>query len=119
MLVKVEAPSATKKHVPVDLVALLDVSGSMNTDVAPGTTRLDLLKKAMKFVINHLREDDGLAILAFNEKIVTDYSTDLFRISGRQVYAQSKVDKLVARRNTTFSPGLEEAVKVYSESKII
>ncbi|CAO2140978.1 unnamed protein product [Urochloa humidicola] len=41
MLVRVEAPRTTKKHIPVDLVALLDVSNTMNTKVAPGTTRLD------------------------------------------------------------------------------
>ncbi|CAL4994546.1 unnamed protein product [Urochloa decumbens] len=112
MLMRVEAPSATKKHIPVDLVALLDVSGTMNNQVAPNTTRLDLVKKAMKFVIKHLHEDDGLAILPFNEKVLTDYSTDLFRISGQQRIAENKVDKLVAKGYTAFSSGLELAVKI-------
>ncbi|XP_039854938.1 uncharacterized protein LOC120713037 isoform X3 [Panicum virgatum] len=87
----------------------------MNTEVAPGTTRLDLVKKAMQFVIKHLHADDGLAILAFNEKILTHYSTDLFRISGQQMFAQNKVDKIVAKGDTNFSPGIEEAVKILDE----
>lgn len=113
MLVRVEAPPAPKKHVPVDLVALLNVSATMNSEVAPGITRMHLLKRAMKFVINHLHGDDGLAILPFNEKVRTNYSTDLFRMSGQQRFAESKVEHLVAKGDTVFGPALEQAAKVY------
>ncbi|CAL4981825.1 unnamed protein product [Urochloa decumbens] len=116
VLLQVEAPQVSKKHVPVDLVALIDVSGSMNIEVAPGITRLDLLKKAMKFVIDHLHEDDGLAIMPLHEKILTDYSTDLLRISSQRAVAQNMVHTLVAKGNTAFvSPGLELAVKILDE----
>uniref|UniRef100_A0ACD5YWZ3 Uncharacterized protein n=1 Tax=Avena sativa TaxID=4498 RepID=A0ACD5YWZ3_AVESA len=118
MLVRVEAPPAVKQHVPIDLVALLNVSGSMNMEAAPGastTSRMDLLKKAMKFVIKHLHEDDGVAIVPFNEKVVTAQSTDMFRISGQRVVAQNKVDKLVAKGETAFTPALEHAVKILDE----
>lgn len=111
MLLRVEAPPATKKHVPVDIVALLDVSATMNTQVATGITRMDLLKKAMKFVIKHLRGDDGL--LPFNEKILTNYSTNMLRMSSHRMFAENKVDKLVAKGDTVFGPALEQAVKVY------
>ncbi|KAE8775232.1 hypothetical protein D1007_52292 [Hordeum vulgare] len=118
ILVRVEAPPTVKQHVPVDVVALLNVSGSMNMGAAPGAntpSRMDLLKKAMKFVIKHLHEDDGLAIVPFNEKIVTSHSTDMFRISGQRVVAQNKVDKLMAKGDTSFSPALEQAVKILDE----
>ncbi|CAO2148135.1 unnamed protein product [Urochloa humidicola] len=115
MLVRVEAPTTTKKHVPVDLVALLDVSSSMSNEVAPGTTRLDLLKKAMKFVIKQLHGDDGLAIVPFNEKIRTGYATELFRISSQRFAAQNKVNNLVTKGDTEFGPALELAVKTLDE----
>ncbi|CAO2148227.1 unnamed protein product [Urochloa humidicola] len=116
VLLKVEAPNATE-HVPVDLVVLIDVSASMNIEVAPGTTKLDLVKKVMKFVIEHLHEDDGLAFMPFNnETILTDYSADLFRISSQRVVAQNMVDNLVAKGDTAFiMPVLNLAEKVLSD----
>ncbi|CAL4985197.1 unnamed protein product [Urochloa decumbens] len=121
VLLQVEAPQVSKKHVPVDLVALIDVSGSMNIEVAPGITRLDLLKKAMKFVIDHLHEDDELAIMPLHEKILTDYSTDLLRISSQRAVAQNMVHTLVAKGNNTafVRPGLELAVKKRSHESYI
>ncbi|KAK3136662.1 hypothetical protein QOZ80_5BG0440550 [Eleusine coracana subsp. coracana] len=115
LLVRVEAPPVVKRRLPIDLVAVLDVSGSMGLAAAPlakKPSRLDLVKKAMKTIIMHLHDDDRLAIVAFNDKVVTEYTTNLFDIAGGRVSAKRRVDELVAKGDTAFKPGLTRAVEI-------
>ncbi|KAL6594636.1 hypothetical protein ACP70R_048374 [Stipagrostis hirtigluma subsp. patula] len=115
VLVRVEAPAAAKRRTPIDLVAVLDVSGSMNAPAAlsEGPSRLDLLKKAMKFIIKELDDGDRLAIVAFNDQVAEEYSTDLLRISGEgRSDARRKVEELMAGGSTAFKPALERAAQI-------
>uniref|UniRef100_A0A0E0BM62 VWFA domain-containing protein n=1 Tax=Oryza glumipatula TaxID=40148 RepID=A0A0E0BM62_9ORYZ len=79
VLVTVEAPKvvAPEKRAPIDLVAVLDVSGSMNKEeFVRGkhmSSRLDLLKIAMKYIIKLVRDADRLAIVSFNHAVVSEY----------------------------------------------
>ncbi|GAQ78705.1 hypothetical protein KFL_000170510 [Klebsormidium nitens] len=61
VLAHVAAPE-TGKRVPVDLVAVLDVSGSMAAD------RLPLVKETLLFVISQLQSSDRLSIVAFCDR---------------------------------------------------
>lgn len=54
------SPSAQASRAPIDLVTVLDVSGSMSG------TKLALLKRAMGFVIQNLGPSDRLSIIAFS-----------------------------------------------------
>ncbi|GJN12092.1 hypothetical protein PR202_ga30339 [Eleusine coracana subsp. coracana] len=116
VLVRVEAPATVQMHTPIDLVVMLDISESMNVPAGSfgGLSRLDLLKKAMKFVISKLDNRDRLAIVAFRDHVVQEYSTEPLRISGDGwCHAKNKVDELVAgSRTTLFQPALERAVQV-------
>uniref|UniRef100_A0A0D9XVE7 VWFA domain-containing protein n=1 Tax=Leersia perrieri TaxID=77586 RepID=A0A0D9XVE7_9ORYZ len=116
LLLRVEAPPAVdlKGRVPIDLVAVVDVSGSMNELAATSSQSwLDVLKDAMKFIIRKLDDGDRLSIVAFNDQPVKEYSTGLLDISGDGLsIAGRKVDRLKARRGTALMPGLEEAVKI-------
>ncbi|XP_040384523.1 uncharacterized protein LOC102722540 [Oryza brachyantha] len=118
VLLRVEAPPAADGHIPIDVVAVLDVSGSMNFPAAPAkknqASRLDVLKTAMKFVIRKLHSEDRLSIVAFNDKPVKEYSTDGFlEISGQgRSTAGNKVDKLQAGGGTDILSGLVEANKI-------
>jgi len=47
---------------PLNLVFVVDVSGSMR-----GTSRLGLLKRSLRYLINNLRDDDYVSIVAFNQ----------------------------------------------------
>ncbi|KAL6868297.1 hypothetical protein ACP4OV_015142 [Aristida adscensionis] len=106
MMVRVEAPPAVKgASLAIDLVAVLDVSSSMDCAAAPPAkkpSRLDLLKKAMKFLIGQLHDYDRLAIVTFNDKLITECTTDLFEMSssGRKS-AEKNVDGLMAKGNDT------------------
>jgi hypothetical protein len=122
VLLRVEAPPAAdlNSHVPLDVVAVLDVSGSMNDPVAAASpksnlqgSRLDLLKASMKFVIRKLDDGDRLSIVAFNDGPVKEYSSGLLDVSGDgRSIAGKKIDRLQARGGTALMPALEEAVKV-------
>ncbi|WVZ96094.1 LOW QUALITY PROTEIN: hypothetical protein U9M48_041775 [Paspalum notatum var. saurae] len=107
VLVRVEAPAAAKRSAPIDLVAVLDHECPA---VSPeGPSRLDLLKKAMKFIVKKLDDGDRLAIVAFNDQVVQEHSTDLLRISGDgRSHARRKVDGLKAGGRTAFLPALEQ-----------
>uniref|UniRef100_A0A0E0J594 VWFA domain-containing protein n=1 Tax=Oryza nivara TaxID=4536 RepID=A0A0E0J594_ORYNI len=92
VLLRVEAPPMAdlKGHVPIDVVAVLDVSGSMGDPAMASSdfeknkppSRLDVLKDAMKFIIRKLEDGDRLSIVAFNDRPVKEYSTGLLDISG-------------------------------------
>lgn len=118
VLVRVEAPPEASRRSPVDLVAVLDISSSMNTRAAPSdeSSRLDLLKRAMKFIIGKLDSGDRLAIVAFNNQIVEEYGTRLLDMSsGGRRDVRRRVDELTARGSTAFRPGLCKAVKILDE----
>jgi Mg-chelatase subunit ChlD len=122
VLLRVEAPAAAARpeaRVPIDVVAVLDVSGSMNDPAAvpPERTttasRLDLLKTAAKFMVAKLEDGDRLSIVAFNDRPVKELSSGLLYMSadGRR-NAMRSVDQLEARGGTAVVPAFEEAVKV-------
>jgi hypothetical protein len=118
-VVRVEAPSSLKNHAPIDLVTLININESMSWPAASQTevsSWLDLLKNAMKFIIRQLGGDDRLAIVAFNDQVIKEYTSGLLEISdsGRMAI-EKKVDGLVAKGDTAIKPSLEHAVKVCGE----
>ncbi|TVU50088.1 hypothetical protein EJB05_01445 [Eragrostis curvula] len=117
-VVRVEAPLSMKSSAPIDLVALLNVNKSMNGAVAPPETlsRLDMVKKAMKFIIRQLDDDDRLAIVAFNDQVIKEYTTGILEISGgTRMAMEQKMDGLMAKGDTAFKPSLEHAVKLLDD----
>lgn len=112
VLLRVEAPAAPPHRVPIDVVAVLDVSGSMN-DPEKRPSRLGLLKAAAKFMVAKLHDGDRLSILAFNDRPVMELSSGLLYMSGDgRRHATTVIDKLEARGGTALLPALEEVVKV-------
>jgi hypothetical protein len=118
-VVRVEAPLSAKSCAPIDLVTLVNVSHCMDWTAASAAetpSMLDPVKKAMKFIIRQLDDDDRLAIVAFNDQVIKEYSTGITEISGGNRMAMlQKVDDLMAKGGTALKPSLEHAVKVYSE----
>ena len=117
VLVQVKAPEKVVERAPIDLVAVLDVSGSMNSlpnkKGKPGKgeqSRLDHLKAAMEFVINNLGERDRLAIVAFNSEVTCNTELSQISVGGRKSTLEL-VKKLEASGGTSFKPALQAAVK--------
>ncbi|CAO2182326.1 unnamed protein product [Urochloa humidicola] len=108
VLVHAKAPPAAaeaSERAPLDLVTVLDVSGSMEGP------KLGLLKQAMGFVIDHLGSGDRLSIVTFScraHRIIR-----LTRMTGAgKALAKDAVESLVANGATNIGDGLRVAAEV-------
>jgi Mg-chelatase subunit ChlD len=93
---------------PVDLVSVLDVSGSM------AGTKLALLKRAMGFVIHHLGPSDRLSVIAFSSTARRLFHLRRMSHSGRQQALQA-VNSLGASGGTNIADALKKAAKVIED----
>ncbi|XP_027365226.1 E3 ubiquitin-protein ligase WAV3-like isoform X3 [Abrus precatorius] len=95
---------------PVDLVTVLDVSGSM------AGTKLALLKRAMGFVIQNLGSNDRLSVIAFSSTARRLFPLCRMTDSGRQ-QALHAVNSLVANGGTNIAEGLRKGAKIMEDRK--
>ncbi|CAL5026521.1 unnamed protein product [Urochloa decumbens] len=124
ILVHVKAPASSSDHItgnlvnessvtsssraPVDLVTVLDVSGSMSG------TKLALLKQAMGFVVQHLRPSDRLSVITFSSTAQRLFPLRRMSHHGRQQALQA-INLLGAGGGTNIADALKKAVKVIED----
>uniref|UniRef100_A0A0E0FRA1 RING-type domain-containing protein n=1 Tax=Oryza nivara TaxID=4536 RepID=A0A0E0FRA1_ORYNI len=112
VLVHAKAPSiavaeaTAAARAPVDLVTVLDVSGSMEG------YKLTLLKRAMGFVIDKLGPGDRLAVVSFSYNAQRVIRLTRMSDDGK-ASAKSAVESLAAGGGTNILKGLVEAAKVF------
>lgn len=99
-----------RSRAPVDLVTVLDVSGSM------AGTKLALLKRAMGFVIQNLGPSDRLAVIAFSSTARRVFPLRRMSDIGKQEALQA-VNSLIANGGTNIAEGLKKGAKVMTDSK--
>ncbi|KAI7999489.1 E3 ubiquitin-protein ligase WAV3 [Camellia lanceoleosa] len=110
VLVGVQAPpllgdARNLERAPIDLVTVLDVSGSM------AGSKLALLKRALRFVIQNLGPCDRLAIVVFSSSARRIFP--LRRMSeGRREDAVLAINSLVSSGGTNIVEGLKKGVRV-------
>ncbi|XP_024541075.1 uncharacterized protein LOC112349971 [Selaginella moellendorffii] len=114
-LVHLKAPkddslAAADARAPVDLVTVLDVSGSMRGQ------KLELVKTAMEFVIRNLRQQDRLAIVSFSDEPKVHLGLKRMTHDGRAA-ALSAVEKLRSLGGTEIRPGLKAGFDLLSRRK--
>ncbi|KAI3508687.1 hypothetical protein L1887_23699 [Cichorium endivia] len=95
---------------PVDLVTVLDISGSM------AGTKLALLKRAMGFVIQNLGPADRLAVIAFSSTARRLFPLRKMSGSGKQQALQA-VNSLAANGGTNIAEGLSKGRKVMEDRR--
>eukprot|EP01018_Ginkgo_biloba_P039238 Gb_24701 [translate_table: standard] len=105
-----EQPELQNRTSPVDLVAVLDVSRSM------AGSKLDLLKKAMRFVIRNFGPRDRLSIIVFSKTARRLFSLRTMMGEGLQ-QAFAAVDLLRAERGTNIGSGLRMGIKELDERR--
>ncbi|KAL3618572.1 hypothetical protein CASFOL_037654 [Castilleja foliolosa] len=113
ILVHLKAPITSElqhSRAPVDLVTVLDVSGSM------AGTKLALLKRAMGFVIQNLGPSDRLSVIAFSSSARRLFPLRRMTENGRQEALQT-VNALTSNGGTNISEGLRKAAKVLTDCK--
>ncbi|XP_062185457.1 E3 ubiquitin-protein ligase WAV3-like isoform X2 [Phragmites australis] len=124
ILIHAKAPTASSGHItgslvnetsvrsssraPVDLVTVLDVSGSM------AGTKLALLKRAMGFVVQHLRPSDRLSVIAFSSTARRLFPLRRMSHHGRQQALQA-INSLGAGGGTNIADALKKSMKVIED----
>ncbi|KAK9937058.1 hypothetical protein M0R45_013875 [Rubus argutus] len=113
VLVSIGAPSLEDPNghgTPIDLVAVLDVSGSM------GETKLSLVKSAVKFVIQNLGPSDRLSIISFSTTARRVFPLRRMSDDGRES-AILAVESLRADGRTNIAEGLKKGTRVLEERR--
>nr|GLL17949.1 uncharacterized protein LOC109190553 [Ipomoea trifida] len=95
---------------PIDLVTVLDISGSM------AGTKLALLKRAMSFVIQNLGPSDRLAVIAFSSTARRLFPLRRMSETGRHEALQA-VNSLVANGGTNIAEGLRKGAKIMEDRR--
>eukprot|EP00250_Pteridium_aquilinum_P012499 c20762_g3_i1 orf=222-1409(+) len=95
----------SSSRAPVDLVAVLDVSGSM------AGRKLVLLKQAMGFVVRNLSSADRLSVVVFSSTAKRVFPLRKMGEEGQRQAIQA-MDALVATGGTNIAEGLKKGVKV-------
>ncbi|CAD5174976.1 unnamed protein product [Musa acuminata subsp. malaccensis] len=119
VLIHLEAPRACRNQnvgsatsqtsrAPVDLITVIDVSGSM------AGTKLALLKRAMSFVIQNLGPLDRLSVIAFSSTARRLFHLQRMTDTGRQQALQA-VNSLISCGGTNIAEGLWKGAKVIKE----
>ncbi|GMH03239.1 hypothetical protein Nepgr_005078 [Nepenthes gracilis] len=100
------APLLSRSHrAPIDLVTVLDVSGSMTG------AKLQMLKRAMRLIISALGSTDRLSIVAFSA--TPQRLLPLRRMTAHgQLSARHIIDHLACGQGTSVSEALRTAAKV-------
>lgn len=94
----------------IDLVTVLDVSGSMSG------TKLTLLKRAMAFVISNLSPVDRLSIVVFSSTARRVLPLRRMCPDGQRS-ARRVIDRLVCTGGTNISEGLKKGAKVLEDRR--
>ncbi|XP_050370505.1 E3 ubiquitin-protein ligase WAV3-like [Argentina anserina] len=114
VLVSIVAPSLQDSEghgrTPIDLVTVLDVSGSMEG------TKLSLLKQAVTFVIENLGPLDRLSIVSFSSSSKRVLPLQRMSIDGRES-AISAIQSLRADGGTNIAEGLKKGTKVLEDRR--
>ncbi|KAL5217549.1 hypothetical protein ABZP36_018233 [Zizania latifolia] len=114
ILIHLKAPKSLESvssRAPLDLVTVLDVSGSMSG------IKLALLKRAMSFVIQTLGPNDRLSVIAFSSTAHRLFPLRRMTLTGRQQALQA-ISSLVASGGTNIYEGLKKGAKVVNDRRL-
>ncbi|XP_024159156.1 E3 ubiquitin-protein ligase WAV3 [Rosa chinensis] len=114
VLVSIRAPhlndSEGHGRTPIDLVTVLDVSGSMRG------TKISLLKQAVTFVIENLGPSDRLSIVSFSSSSRRVFPLQRMSVDGRES-AILAIESLRAGGATNIAEGLKKGTKVLEDRR--
>ena len=103
-------PPSQLCRAPIDLVAVLDVSGSMTG------AKLSMLKRAMRLVISSLGSSDRIAVVAFSATPKRLLPLRRMTAQGQRA-ARRVIDMLVCSQGTSLGEALRKATKVLEDRR--
>ncbi|PWA57361.1 von Willebrand factor, type A [Artemisia annua] len=113
ILINLKAPvtqESQNSRTPIDLVTILDISGSM------GGSKIALLKQAMGFVVQNLGPLDRLSIISFSSSAHRVFPLRRMSEIGKQESLQL-INSLVAGGGTNIAEALKKGSKVMTDRK--
>ncbi len=96
---------------PLDLRLVIDRSTSMQEESCPGSgkSKLDMVKDAVREIIDDLGPNDCLSIVSFDQALRVDLKRTHMDAKGSEL-AKTAITSLVAHGNTFISDALREAL---------
>ena len=110
-IINLNSPDTINKKSNVDLICIIDVSGSMKNQ------KLKLVNDSLKSLISFMDSKDRMAIILFNDK-ATQYLDLSFLTNETKNNFISKIDKITSRGGSNILSGLEKAVNILKEEKL-
>lgn len=122
VMTNVSSPSDTERS-PFDIVLCVDVSGSMGQEAqaagveSSGLSMLDIVKHAVKTIINTLRPDDRVAVVSYSNaaKVCCDMT---FCTSVGQATATEKTMSLQTGGMTNLWDGLKTSLDLLNDRSV-
>ena len=125
LMLEFNNPVGVDRHA-VDVVLLLDASGSMDSEAtvtnssgqkeSHGLTLLDIVKHGSRTIINCLGSSDRICIVSYSDNAVIDYPLNYMTEENKKE-ALDKLDSIVTRGCTNIWAGLEESMKILHHNK--
>lgn len=100
-----------QKVAPMNLVFLIDVSGSMNSN-----GRLNLVKHSLKTLVKSLRKEDKISVITYASEI----NVPINALTGeKKDIILKEINQLVAEGGTAGHPGLQKAYEVAHKNFVV
>ncbi|EGR30036.1 von willebrand factor type a domain protein [Ichthyophthirius multifiliis] len=107
-----KATNINQIRFPIDLICVVDVSGSMND-----YNKINLLKEALLNLLSLLNENDRMCIITFSTD--AERLTKLLNVGKEQnrQYIQEQIEKLTGKGSTNINNGMHLAFEVLKQRK--
>jgi len=125
LMLEFNNPVGVDRHA-VDIVLLLDASGSMDSEAtvtnssgekeSHGLTLLDIVKHGSRTIINCLGSSDRVCIVSYSDNAVVDYPLNYMTEENKKE-ALDKLESIITRGCTNIWGGLEESMKILDYNK--
>mmetsp|Transcript_79277 Transcript_79277/g.169881 ORF Transcript_79277/g.169881 Transcript_79277/m.169881 type:complete len:704 (-) Transcript_79277:28-2139(-) len=120
-------PPEGGQRTPVDIVLVVDVSGSMGTEAivklesgdtaGHGLSVLDIVKHALRTIMGNLNEYDRVALVAYSNDAKTIFGLQEMTAAGR-ASSESKLDELQPTGMTNLWDGLKTGIEILKTGKV-
>ncbi|OMJ82995.1 hypothetical protein SteCoe_16209 [Stentor coeruleus] len=104
VLLKAPETNETKRS-GVDIICVIDVSGSMNGD------KIELVQKTLEFMITQMASDDRVSIVSFNNFSEKLLPLTVMNDSGK-IKAQEAIERLYTSGGTNIISGLDYGINI-------
>ena len=103
LVVSLSCPDQQEKMKPVDLICIVDISGSMSGD------KIKLVRESLKYLVNLMNEEDNFALVKFDDYAVVVNNFTKMTEENKTLLIEN-IDKLYAYGGTNILEGLSKGL---------